>query len=130
MGILHDLFHRREEVKPPERRQSTRYLVEEPSELYVTDRPLSATLVDVSIHGARIATRFPRDTGEVIGVQIQLDGIPMILPLRLLWRRMVDGSYQFGGLFVDLTAEEQHYLGRYIHCAVQRRRALQKTCIA
>lgn len=123
MGFLHQLLRGRKPAAPAprERRRSPRYNVLQPADIYVTHRPLQGTMVDVSQSGARIATRFPRDPDAVVGLEIQVDGRALVLPLLLLWMHMVEGQYHNGRAFVDLNGEEQAQLDRYVDLAVQQR---------
>jgi hypothetical protein len=109
---------------PPDRRRSPRYQVMQPASIFITHRPLTASLVDINRHGARISCRFPQDVGTILGLQVEVDGEARLLPLKLLWERFAEGSYQFGGEFVLLTEEELHHLDRFLEAVAENQGAL------
>jgi hypothetical protein len=97
-----------------ERRVSPRFLARELTNVYVTRRPLSAVVVDISMSGARFATRLPREVGTVVGLEVSVDGESLILPLRVMWDRWGGKYFENGGFFVDLTPIETEQLRRFI----------------
>jgi hypothetical protein len=123
-GLLNKVFKRKDAAGESnvdrllqsvvERRVSPRFEVVYMTNIYVTQRPLSALVVDISLSGARFATRLPRDTGSVIGLEITVDDKTLILPLRVLWDRWGGGYFENGGSFVDLTHDETVHLQRFV----------------
>jgi len=105
------------EIQQPsvtERRAAPRFELRQLTSLYVTHRPLSTVIVDVSMTGARFATRMPWEVGSVLGITIAVDDTSMTLPLLVLWDRWAEGHFVNGGSFVALTPEEQAHLSRYV----------------
>lgn len=111
-----------------ERRVSPRYAVRRLTNLYVTQRPLSTVIVDISSSGARFATRLPREVGIVVGIEITADDESMTLPMRILWDRWSGGCFENGGTFVDLTYLEQEHLDRFVEWARENPPADDEPC--
>lgn len=97
-----------------ERRVATRHSLRQLTRLYVTHRPLSAVIVDVSVSGIRFITRMPWDVGSVVGLSVTVDDQIMTLPVLVLWDRWEDGHFESGGCFVALTAAEKKHIARYV----------------
>jgi hypothetical protein len=131
VGLLQRILHLGASKSPQpkyiEKRRSPRYLVQRPMHVYSTDRPMQATLMDVSLNGARIRTRFPRECGSRLSLDINVEGRIMTLPGKIVWDRFVEGGgWEFGVDFMQLTEEESAHLERFVDaqaraaCATQR----------
>ena len=103
----------------PERRAHPRFEVRDASRIFVTRRPLSAVILDVSLGGARFAIRLARDVGAVVGLELVVDGHVRVLPLRIIWDRWNGSYFEHGGLFVELSADEEAHLRRYVAWAME-----------
>lgn len=119
MGILKNLLQRRQATpaprpNPSDRRRHPRYRVMQPTAVYVTDRPMRVTLMDISRSGARVCTRFPREAAGTVGLTLEVDDVQMIVPLRLVWETFSDGLYEYGGEFVNLSAREASHVQAFI----------------
>lgn len=100
-----------------ERRVSPRFPLCHVTSIFVTQRPLSAVIVDISLSGARFATRLPREAGTVVGLEVTVEGVSMTLPLRVTWDRFGGRYFENGGSFVDLTDIERDHLVRFAEWA-------------
>jgi len=129
MGILQTILRRKPAPVPQailERRRCPRYDVNVMSTMYWATHPMQVVLMDISRHGAKIGSRFPREDISVFGLQVSVDGHTMKLPLRVVWERFNEGLYEFGGEFVELTEAEQTHVDRFVeaaqrHCKTTRR---------
>lgn len=104
---------------PSDRRLAPRFEVRDASRIFVTRRPLTTVVVDVSMGGARFATRIAREVGTVVGLELTVDGQTRVLPLRVLWDRWNGAYFEHGGAFVQLTEDEQGFLRRYLAWAME-----------
>lgn len=102
-----------------DRRVEPRYDVRDETRIFVTRRPLSAIVVDISHGGARFATRLARDVGTVVGLEIRVDGQTQVLPLRVLWDKWNGTYFEHGGVFVELTPDEKAHIRRYVAWAME-----------
>jgi len=85
------------------------------SSFYLTSRPLTAVLVDISESGARIATSLPRDIGMLLGVGMDLDGERVSVPILVRWERpLAEGGFESGGDFVEPTEAELRFIKRFV----------------
>lgn len=129
MNIFDAMFRRRQPEQPDQkkvandgdvaildfdRRRSPRLKVMRKSAIMVGQHRVNAMVLDISRHGARIATRTPRSIGEVVGVCLEVKGVVMQLPLKLIWDRYSDGAFEAGGQFVKLTEEETTHLHAFL----------------
>jgi len=113
-----------------ERRNHPRFELRDATCIYLTQRPMSAVILDVSTGGLRFATRLAREVGTVVGVALDVDGQVMVLPLRVLWERWSSTYFEHGGVFVDLTADERAHLQRYVAWACENPPDMESTRVA
>jgi PilZ domain len=135
MSLFDLLFRSRkgspEHVSPTERRVQPRFKIGEPIDVFVAGRSFRGTLLDLSLSGARLATRYSRDVGDVVGVSLVVNATTQTLPLRILWARYSDGVYTMGGSFVEPAAHEHEHVRRYLEVyAAQRGTLTQRLHIA
>jgi hypothetical protein len=102
-------------LEPEDRRRSPRIKVMRKAAVMIAGRRVTAMVLDVSMHGARIATRTPRNIGEVVGICLEAHGQVMQLPMRLIWDRYNNGAFEAGGEFVDLHPAEVVHLRTFLH---------------
>jgi hypothetical protein len=119
VGLWQRILHiaDKQAAKPSymEKRRSPRYPVQRTMHVYSADRPMQAMMMDVSMTGARIRARFPRECGSRLGIDLAVDGRTMTLPTRIVWDRFVEGgSWEYGVDFLTLTEEESAHLGRFV----------------
>jgi hypothetical protein len=97
-----------------ERRAHPRILTRERVRIYLTNHPLSAVLLDISKGGVRISTKHPREINSEIFIELEFEDRRAHLPVRILWDRFVDGSFESGGRFEGLNEQERLHLNGYL----------------
>lgn len=113
-----------------ENRRSARHSIDKASNLYATNRPTSVLLVDISLHGARICNRFPREAATEVALELVVDNVAMRLPMRVVWDRYDDGWHEFGGDFQPLTPQQAEHLGQFVQRFAAEGRPLMEQRIA
>lgn len=135
MNLLDRVFRSRQGRLAPdqslERRATERYKVMEPVDIHLAGRSFRGTLVDLSQGGACIAARYSRDVGDVVGLNLVVEGIALTLPLRVVWVRFEEARFVMGGAFVEPTQRECEHLQRFLDVyAVSQGRLAQRMHIA
>lgn len=129
MGFFRYLFAAsKDEASAADKRRSPRFTVEESSNVHITNRPTSALLIDVSIHGARLSSRYPPE--GTIHLELQVDGLRAHLPLRVLWVKSEEGWHEFGGTFMSLNAHQGAVLGSFVSRFAMSQEPLEEQNIA
>jgi hypothetical protein len=123
MALLQYLFAA-QKASGPDKRRNPRHMVEQASNLTAGGVQTSAVLMDVSMCGARITSRYPRDKSAIVHITLVVDGASMQIPMRVRWQRMADGWHEFGGDFLRLSLHQEQHLAAFVsrHCQQEQPR--------